>query len=251
MAERDGNEPPFAAWCRLREERGRRATVIDLYTLVAQPRGLKPHELPLDERRQLALRAYESISPGFELVPGSSRGEEPIEIIPYDPSWPARFSGWRDRIATALGLTAIRIEHVGSTSVPGLPAKPVIDIQISVANVAEEDGYLGRLQSAGLQLRTRESGHRFLRPLAGWPREVHAHVCEVGSAWEREHLLFRDYLREHSPDRDAYADSKYEAARLWRDDRVGYTEAKSELILSLLDAAEAWAQEVGWSLEDR
>jgi GrpB-like predicted nucleotidyltransferase (UPF0157 family) len=71
-------------------------------------------------------------------------------------------------------------------------------------------------------------------------------VCNVGSTWEREHLLFRDYLRSHEKARDAYAETKRAAARVWREDRWGYTDAKSETILDILDSAEQWATQTGW-----
>jgi GrpB-like predicted nucleotidyltransferase (UPF0157 family) len=77
---------------------------------------------------------------------------------------------------------------------------------------------------------------------------VHVHVCQAGSDWEREHLLFRDYLRSHAGARDAYATVKQEAARVWWDDRIGYTEAKTAVILDLLDAAESWARVNSWAV---
>ena len=73
------------------------------------------------------------------------------------------------------------------------------------------------------------------------------HVCQAGSDWEREHLLFRDYLRSHPAGRDAYAKAKSEAAAVWTDDRIAYTEAKTGVILDLLDAAETWASENSWT----
>ena len=144
--------------------------------------------------------------------------------------------------------TALRIEHVGSTSVPGLPAKPVIDIQVSVASLHDEDSYVPPCQAAGLQLRSRDDGHRFFRPPAGRPRDVHVHVCAAGSSWERGHLLFRDFLRADRAGQDAYAAMKLQTASRWRDDRMGYTEAKNDLILDLLDQAERWAAARGWTV---
>jgi GrpB-like predicted nucleotidyltransferase (UPF0157 family) len=140
----------------------------------------------------------------------------------------------------------IRIEHVGSTSVPGLAAKPVVDVQVSVADLNEEDRYLPPCEAAGLQFRLRDDEHRYFQPPPGQPRDVHVHVCQQGSRWERVHLLFRDYLR-FSPDaREAHAAAKREAARLWGNDRPAYTEAKTDVILGILDQAEAWAAATGW-----
>jgi GrpB-like predicted nucleotidyltransferase (UPF0157 family) len=77
---------------------------------------------------------------------------------------------------------------------------------------------------------------------------VHVHVCQTGSGWEREHLLFRDYLRSHAGARDAYARVKWEAAQVWSDDRIAYTEAKTGVILDLLGAAETWATTNSWAV---
>lgn len=165
-----------------------------------------------------------------------------------DPDWSATYESWRSRLARALASAAVRIEHVGSTAVPGLPAKPVIDVQVSVADVADEPAYLPALESLGLQLRAREDGHRYLRPLPHRPREVHVHVCAAGSDWEREHLLFRDYLRGHEAARTAYAAVKAEAVVTWADDRLAYTDAKGAVIRDLLRDAEEWAGGTGWAL---
>jgi GrpB-like predicted nucleotidyltransferase (UPF0157 family) len=88
----------------------------------------------------------------------------------------------------------------------------------------------------------------WLDGFAGQPRDVHVHVCQAGSDWEREHLLFRDYLRSHAGARDAYARVKRKAAQAWSDDRITYTEAKTGVIWNLLDAAETWARTNSWTV---
>jgi GrpB-like predicted nucleotidyltransferase (UPF0157 family) len=246
-----GGEDPFAVWREMREREGVRVTLIELYALVARPRGLKPHELPLTERRELAARATPLMWPGFEYNERSKpRERQPVEIVAYDQGWPERFEAWRGRLAGGLGPVARRIEHVGSTSVPGLAAKPVVDIQVSVAELSDEDRYAPSCEAAGLQFRLRDDEHRYFQPPPWQPRSVHVHVCQKGSKWERVHLLFRDYLR-FSPDaREAYAVAKREAARVWGNDRAAYTEAKSDVILGILDQAEAWAAANGWGIRD-
>jgi GrpB-like predicted nucleotidyltransferase (UPF0157 family) len=169
-------------------------------------------------------------------------------VVSYDPAWAARFERWRARIAGALGATAMAIEHVGSTSVPGLHAKPIVDIQVSVAEPDGEDAYVPALASIGLQLRSRDSLHRFLRPFRGHPREVHVHVCAAGSEWEREHLLLRDYLRAHPGAARTYGDTKRELAIRWRDDSVAYGEAKTTVILEALRSAQEWAARTRWGV---
>jgi GrpB-like predicted nucleotidyltransferase (UPF0157 family) len=228
-------------WLALREAAGPRVTIIDLYDLVASPRGLAPHELPLAERRSLWPLVMPARRPGFEQAEGSDRADDQPAVGPYDESWPGRYAEWAARLATELGPVAERIEHVGSTSVPGLAAKPVIDIQLSVADVAAEDRYRGPLERTGVQLRYRDDEHRFFRPVAGRPWDVHVHVCGTGSDWERRHLLLRDYLRASPAARAAYAEVKLTSSGRWGGDRMGYNAAKTGVILDLLAEAEAWA----------
>ena len=123
---------PVDAWRQLREAEGPGATVIDLYELVARRRGLAAHELPLPERVALGRRVLPDVWPGFAQTTGSERGGDVIKVVDHDPDWTLRFADWREKIQHKLGDTALRINHVGSTSVPGLPAKPIVDIQVSV-----------------------------------------------------------------------------------------------------------------------
>jgi GrpB-like predicted nucleotidyltransferase (UPF0157 family) len=238
-----GIEPdtkPLNAFRLLRQVEGKRTTIIDLYRLVSEPRGLQPHQLPLEERLLLARSAMPFVWPGFSLTAGSGR-RDPIVVTDYDARWPAQFEEWRKRISGELRNVACRIEHVGSTAVEGLAAEPIIDVQVSVIDLGAEDLYVEGLERAGVQLRSRDELHRYFRPFPGKIRDVHVHVCGVGSEWERDHLLFRDFLRSHSAARDAYAETKRVAAQIWADDGWGYTDAKSEIVLELLESAEQWA----------
>jgi GrpB-like predicted nucleotidyltransferase (UPF0157 family) len=185
--------------------------------------------------------------PGFE-ARGEKRPLEPVEIVPYDPAWPHLYEVWRARLDTAIGAAAERIEHVGSTSVPGLPAKPIVDIQVSVGELSKEVRYVPACESLGLQLRGSDDEHRYLQPSPDRPREVHVHVCPSGGRWERIHLLFRDFLRSDARARDSYAEMKHRQAETWKDDRWAYTESKTDLILQLMDRAEEWASRVGWTV---
>lgn len=184
--------------------------------------------------------------PGFEHTPNSERGLEPIEIVPYDPAWRQRFEEWRAKLAAALGPVARRIVHYGSTSVPGLPAKPVIDIHIGVDDMTREELYVPQIEALGVQLRNRDGDQRFFRPFAGRPRDVHIHVSDVDSAWARKDLLFAEFLRHDATARDEYLRGKELAAAEWRDDRIAYTEAKTAVIRPIAARAEQWALEVGW-----
>jgi GrpB-like predicted nucleotidyltransferase (UPF0157 family) len=181
---------------------------------------------------------------GVELIGGTERRE--IRVVDPDTAWPLRFAEQRERIAGALGSAAIRIDQVGSTAVPGLAAKSIVDIQVSVPDVEDEDAYADRLVAAGYRLRVREPGHRMLRTGA---LDVHVHVCSAGSGWERQHLLFRDWLRHDAADRSAYASLKRDlAGRDW-DDMNQYADAKGGLIAEITARAEAWATATGWAVE--
>ena len=122
----------------------------------------------------------------------------------------------------------------------------MVDIQVSVADMGDEDRYVPACEEAGLQLGFRDDEHRYFRPPPGRPRAVHVHVCQQGSEWERLHLLFRDYLRASAGARETYAAAKRQAAGLWADQSAAYTEAKSDVVLDILHRAQAWADATGW-----
>jgi GrpB-like predicted nucleotidyltransferase (UPF0157 family) len=242
---------PMEAWLRLRAAEGDRATIIDLYELAAAPSGIAAHELPLTVRRDLARQAVPHMWPGFAVTDASERPAGPLVVVDYDPAWPRAYARWRHRIGAALGPAALGIEHVGSTSVPGLAAKPIIDVQVSVADLADEQCYVAQLEQVGVMLRSRDELHRYFRPPADQPLEVHVHVCAAGSEWERVHLLFRDYLRVDPASSRRYAAAKRANLRYWSDDGWAYTEAKTGVILDILEQAEDWALATGWALSQR
>jgi GrpB-like predicted nucleotidyltransferase (UPF0157 family) len=239
----------FDEWRVRRAREGAHVDVIDLYELVAASRGIEPDDLSLEERKVLAGRAMEVIWPGFEKVADSGGRGGSVELVPYDPTWPARFEAWRDRLAGPLDGVATRIAHIGSTSVPGLSAKAIVDVMVCVDDVEDEPRYVPQCEAAGLTLISRDDEHRFLVTTGPRPIDVHVHVCATGGNFERDHLLFRDFLRTHDEARDAYDAMKQEVARRWREDRMGYTYSKSDLILELLERAEEWATATGWTLD--
>jgi GrpB-like predicted nucleotidyltransferase (UPF0157 family) len=123
-----------------------------------------------------------------------------IEVVPYDPGWPDAFQQEALRLRTALGTLALRVDHNGSTSIPGLDAKPVIDIQVSVASLQPLAEYGDRLESIGYIHVPHEDDSFcpfFHRPRR-WPHSHHVHVVESGGLEERRTLAFRDYLRDHA-----------------------------------------------------
>jgi GrpB-like predicted nucleotidyltransferase (UPF0157 family) len=237
---------PWEAWLRLHDHYGRRATLADLYELEAARQGVRPEELTEADRLRLRLMTRPFRRGSLAVVPGSDRSGDPHEVISYDPGWAGLFTAWRDRLTAVLGKQPVRIEHVGSTAVPGLAAKPIIDTQVSVPDLDDEESYLTALESAGLVLRLRESGHRFLWPPQSTTRDAHIHVCGIGGSWERDHLLFRDYLRSHPEVRARYAMLKQDLISRWRHDRSAYGAAKTAFVLDTLESANLWAQFTGW-----
>lgn len=170
-----------------------------------------------------------------------------IEIVEYDPAWPTMFARLGAALRRALGDAAVRIDHIGSTSVPGVAAKPVIDIQISVLSLELVDSYLGPLTGMGFVYRADnpERTKRYFREPPG-DRRTHVHVRQVGSFSQQFPLLFRDYLRCHTADAAEYAAVKRRFAAEFRDDRPGYVQAKDDFVWEIIRRADAWAQHTGW-----
>jgi GrpB-like predicted nucleotidyltransferase (UPF0157 family) len=166
-------------------------------------------------------------------------GREPLTLVisDYDSAWPSRFAEVEARIGLALGDAALAVEHIGSTSVPRLAAKPIIDVLVVVADVDEESSYVTALEDAGFVLRVREAGHRMFRTPG---RDVHIHVYSSGAQAIRDYLDLRDWLRVDESDRAVYADVKRELAQRPWSDMNHYAEAKSDVIQQVLGRARAW-----------
>ncbi|WP_017935698.1 GrpB family protein [Nocardioides sp. Iso805N] len=167
-----------------------------------------------------------------ELVGGIEKRD--LILADHDPRWLEAYSEHEGRIRTALGVVAAQIEHIGSTSVPGLAAKPIIDILVTVADATAEEDYLDRLLDAGYELRVREPGHRLVRTPA---RDVHVHIVEVGDPAARDYLLFRDHLRADPEDRGLYERTKRDLVDQDWADMNAYAEAKTEVIAVIMKHA--------------
>jgi GrpB-like predicted nucleotidyltransferase (UPF0157 family) len=128
----------------------------------------------------------------------------PVYLAEYDRTWPEVFARQEERIAGALGERALLIEHVGSTSVPGLAAKPTTDILLVVASSANEDTYLPAMEAAGYELRVREPDWHEHRMFADRARTAQVHVLSDGNPEIGRYLLFRDRLRTNQADRELY-----------------------------------------------
>jgi GrpB-like predicted nucleotidyltransferase (UPF0157 family) len=155
----------------------------------------------------------------------AARGTQPVEVVDYDPGWPRRYERERDRIAAALGEGAVAIEHVGGTAVPGLPAKPVIDIMVGVPDIERAGQAVAGLINLGYQyvpeLESQLPERRYFR--RGTP--------------ETHHLLFRDYLRTHPQAAEEYGKLKRGLAGRFRFDRDAYRAGKVPFIDTVVDAA--------------
>jgi GrpB-like predicted nucleotidyltransferase (UPF0157 family) len=176
-----------------------------------------------------------------EVVPHNA----PVSLSPYDPAWPRRYAVEADMIRVALGDGVLCLEHVGSTSVPGLVAKPVIDILLVIADPADEAAYVPALEAAGYVLRIREPDWYQHRLLKRADPAVNLHVFGPGGQQEIDRMLrFRDRLRSDPADRERYARTKIAlAARSWRHMQF-YADAKTDIIEDVLRAAEATSPEV-------
>ncbi|MFT4136458.1 GrpB family protein [Microbacterium sp.] len=158
-----------------------------------------------------------------------------VEVVAPDPAWPAWFAGVRDRIAVALGERALAIEHVGSTAVPDLWAKPVIDIDLTVADSADEAAWLPDLEAAGFVLTRREPHWEEHRMLHGAEPRTNLHVWSATAREPRRHRMFRDWLRAHPEDRVRYAEVKRAVAAEGYTEEMLYNNAKAWVIYDLYE----------------
>jgi GrpB-like predicted nucleotidyltransferase (UPF0157 family) len=166
-----------------------------------------------------------------------------VIIVAYDPRWPHEFEAERARIGRALGALALRIDHHGSTAVPGLAAKPIIDIQISVARLDSIATYVERLAPLGYlhMPHADDAVCPFFHRPAQWPHTHHVHLVETGGDEERKTLAFRDYLREHAPAAREYERLKRGLAGEFGEhdaaSREAYANAKGEFIARVVSLA--------------
>ena len=175
--------------------------------------------------------------------------DDPIEIVPADSAWVGEFRRIARALRTALGPTARRIDHIGSTAVAGLDAKPVIDIQVSMDDVRNAAAYRPPLEAIGYVFHSAnpDRSKRFFREPPTERRRTHVHLRSVGSFDEQLNLLFRDYLRAHPDEAREYARTKWTLAEAHRWDRDGYVRSKAPAVWAILLRAHDWMQEIGWA----
>ena len=165
----------------------------------------------------------------------------PIVLASYDSSWPSKFDAERLALLSLVAPRCFRIEHVGSTSVPGLSAKPIIDLMLGCDRLSEFERCIPVLERAGWQYLPENEEElperRFLAKPTTRPRSFHLHAVERHTRFWAHHLLFRDRLRESPEIASSYARLKVALARKFGDDREAYTRGKSIFIASVLDGA--------------
>lgn len=166
-----------------------------------------------------------------------------IELVPYDPTWPALFSEEARRLSEVSGALALRIDHVGSTSIPGLAAKPVIDVQVTVTSLQPLCAWTDRLGPLGYVHHPSpdDAEYPFFHRPATWPHTHHVHLCLEGCVIGRATLALRDYLRDHPHLRDAYEQEKRRLALVHVGDtperRESYATGKSPFLTPLIEHA--------------
>jgi len=172
------------------------------------------------------------------------RFDPAIRIVEYDPAWPVQAAAELRRLNDALGPVTLRLEHVGSTAVPGLAAKPTLDLQLSVAAVEPRDRYVGSLERLGYLFAPAPESpdHHFFAKPAERPRSHHLHVCEAGSEHEFRHLAVRDFLRAHDEEAARYAALKRAVVQRHPQDRLAYIAGKEQYVVELEVRAVTWAR---------
>nr|WP_230977187.1 GrpB family protein [Georgenia yuyongxinii] len=178
----------------------------------------------MDEPRRIPVRRPDDVT-ATELVGGVEKRE--LFLAAYDPAWARQYAMQEARVRAAVGSTAVAVEHIGSTSVPGLAAKPIIDILVTVADITAEEDYLAPLVASGYVLRVREPGHRLVRTEQ---RDVHIHILELDDPAAGDYLLLRDHLRIDQADRQLYEATKRDLTRRDWPDMNAYADAKTAVI---------------------
>ncbi len=163
--------------------------------------------------------------------------EGKILIADYDPQWPELFTREANRIRAAMGSLALRIEQTGSTSVPGLVAKPIIDMLLEVSNSADEGAYAPQLLAAGYVLRIREPGWHEHRMFKGPDTDINLHVFSLGCSEIDRILMFRDWLRSNAEDRELYSRTKMALAQKNWKYVQNYADAKTSVVEEIIERA--------------
>lgn len=162
-----------------------------------------------------------------------------VLLAPYRPEWAALFEEEAARLRSLMGAAALAVEHVGSTSVEGLDAKPIIDLMVGVRNLEEARDWVPGIEALGYEFRPKDDipTRIFFAKGPTTLRTHHLALAEVSSDYYQDHRLFRDYLRAHAEAREEYRTLKRRLAREFPHDRMAYTEGKADFIRQIIEAA--------------
>lgn len=205
------------------------------------------------------VRGLQENMPNYDIT----RKSRPVAVIPYQSQWVSDFMQIAGRIRAVVSDAALRIDHIGSTAIPGLAAKDVIDIQITVADLETADSLTRLLIAVGFRQGTTfeyddfhgkpetdvELRKFYMREPEG-ERRAHIHIRELGRFNQQYALLFRDYLRASKVVREEYESLKQRAAKLFPDSIDGYLYLKEPVFHIIYEAACLWASTVGWAADD-
>ena len=181
---------------------------------------------------------HDDFDPEEDVWVGEAPAATPVDIVDADPAWPATFDELAHRIRLALGDRVIALEHIGSTSVPGLPAKPIIDIDLTVGDSSDESSYVPSLEGAGFVLTIREPRWHQHRCMVATSPRANLHVWSPDSPEVIRHRMFREWLRDHPDDRTRYAEAKRAAAdesNAAGEAVMAYNQRKQAVIRDILD----------------
>jgi GrpB-like predicted nucleotidyltransferase (UPF0157 family) len=203
--------------------------------------GKSPHKSGGAESEQATVTAFTPLTE--EQILAANIGESvpqfvPIQIVDYDPEWPQLYEREAERVQSALGDCVLLLEHVGSTSVPGLAAKPKIDMLLVVANTADEPAYVPALEAFGYVLKIREPEWYEHRMFKGPDADINLHVFSSGCSEIDRMLLFRNWLRSNESDRRLYECTKRELARNNWKYTQNYADAKTAIVEEILTRAQ-------------
>ncbi len=170
-----------------------------------------------------------------------------VEVVPYDASWPEAFRREAALVGQALGLEMVAIHHIGSTAIPGIGAKPIIDILVEVRDIERIDALNGEMARLGYEARGELgiSGRRYFVKGGDETRTHHLHIFQAGNPEVERHLTFRDYVRSHPHEARAYGRLKEELARRYPEDIEHYVEGKDGFVKEMDRRARAWREGEG------
>lgn len=165
-----------------------------------------------------------------------------VEVVPHNPDWPRQFQEESERIIIAFGSEIVIIHHFGSTSIPGIPAKPTIDMLVEVRDINRIDGYNEAMVQMGYEPKGEFgiAGRRFFRREVDSRRTHHVHIYQVDNPEIARHLNFRDYMRVHPAEAAAYGRLKEQLAQQFPDDMESYVAGKSDFVCEVERKAKVW-----------